>query len=167
MPDAVDAKTLRQARKVSSAWFGAKHRLPVAAAIAAAGDEELYAARIAETVRTSETQAGAELKRLHAAGLLEALSPPPAAPAGAVARRSYTAGAQRDVGAGPQARPREAVAAGRPPRGGRRPGRVEPTAVRPFRIRDPIHGFIKLMPDERAALDSPCMQRLRESSSSR
>src|SRR5215216_4617520 len=33
--------------------------------------------------------------------------------------------------------------------------------MRPFRIRDPIHGFIELTPRERAAADTPIVQRLR------
>jgi uncharacterized protein len=33
--------------------------------------------------------------------------------------------------------------------------------MRPFRIRDPIHGFIELRDTERAAVDSACFQRLR------
>jgi len=34
--------------------------------------------------------------------------------------------------------------------------------MRPFRIRDPIHGFIELRPAERDAIDCRCFQRLRE-----
>jgi len=33
--------------------------------------------------------------------------------------------------------------------------------MRPFRIRDPIHGFIELSPQERRAIDARCFQRLR------
>jgi uncharacterized protein len=35
------------------------------------------------------------------------------------------------------------------------------SSARPFRIRDPIHGFIELTASERAAIDTPVVQRLR------
>jgi hypothetical protein len=65
-----DAARLERIRAVSDALFGAKHRLPVAAAVARSTSDGLYAAQLVGEVKASDAQVGTELRHLHSAGLL-------------------------------------------------------------------------------------------------
>ncbi len=75
MPDPMDGSELDRAREVSALLFGAKHRLPIAIELGRGPAKDVYAAKLAPRVKASETQVGAELKRLAAAGLLEQREP--------------------------------------------------------------------------------------------
>src|ERR1700730_2379259 len=77
MADAMDGPALTRARHVSSAMFGAKHRLPVAIEAGRSPVLGLDAGQLASKVKASETQVGTELKRLADVGLLELLAPQP------------------------------------------------------------------------------------------
>jgi predicted ArsR family transcriptional regulator len=77
MAGAMNGPALTRARRVSSALFGAKHRLPVAIEVGIAPERGIYAAQLAGKVKASETQVGTELKRLADVGLLELLASQP------------------------------------------------------------------------------------------
>lgn len=80
MASKLPKRTLDRARHASELLFGAKHRLPMALVVAAAEEQDLYAAALAPRADTTEVQAGTELRLLARAGLLQLQPEPPRAP---------------------------------------------------------------------------------------